>query len=190
MENSAGRRGEEHAIRWFSKSLWSPKCRFGGWTWALRCARRVRHLLLEPTSPQTGGVTKKILATRPVFPSLCHRRLMLSPGDFLVGRGAVASSHHFKPTFYRSADPVHVSPCFGAPSCFVCLAEVALSQDEVGSFRIGAAPGEGDEGPKTQRVDMTKAYIYSMTQLPRHKAATLMRVGSSADMLILVDFPG
>ena len=82
---------------------------------------------------------------------------MLSPGDFLVGRGAVASSHHFKPTFYRSADPVHVSPCFGAPSCFVCLAEVALSQDEVGSFRIGAAPGEGDEGPKTQRVDMTKA---------------------------------
>ena len=115
---------------------------------------------------------------------------MLSPGDFLVGRGAVASSHHFKPTFYRSADPVHVSPCFGAPSCFVCLAEVALSQDEVGSFRIGAAPGEGDEGPKTQRVDMTKADIYSMTQLPCHKAATLMRVGSSADMLILVDFPG
>ena len=132
----------------------------------------------------------KILATRSVFPSLCHRRLMLSPGDFLVGRGAVASSHHFKPTFYRSADPVHVSPCFGAPSCFVCLAEVALSQNEVGSFRIGAAPGEGDEGPKTQRVDMTKKDIYSMTQLPRHKAATLMRVGSSADMLILFDFPG
>ena len=143
-----------------------------------------------PTVKTNGRRYQKILATRSVFPSLCHRRLMLSPGDFLVGRGAVASSHHFKPTFYRSADPVHVSPCFGAPSCFVCLAEVALSQDEVGSFRIGAAPGEGDEGPKTQRVDMTKKDIYSMTQLPRHKAATLMRVGSSADMLILVDFPG
>ena len=181
MESSAGRRGEEHAIRWFSKSLWSPKCRFGGWTWALRCARRLY---------KREALPKKNLATRSVFPSLCHRRLMLSPGDFLVGRGAVASSHHFKPTFYRSADPVHVSPCFGAPSCFVCLAEVALSQNEVGSFRIGAAPGEGDEGPKTQRVDMTKKDIYSMTQLPRHKAATLMRVGSSADMLILVDFPG
>ena len=152
-------------------------------------ARRVRHLLLEPTSLQTGGVTENFSNTLGV-PFSVPPALMLSPGDFLVGRGAVASSHHFKPTFYRSADPVHVSPCFGAPSCFVCLAEVALSQDEVGSFRIGAAPGEGDEGPKTQRVDMTKKDIYSMTQLPRHKAATLMRVGSSADMLILVDFPG
>lgn len=115
---------------------------------------------------------------------------MSPPGDFLVGRGAVASSHHFKPTFYRSADPVHVSPCFGAPSCFVCLAEVALSQDEVGRSGIRAAPGEGDEGPKTQRVDMTKTDIYSMTQLPRYNAATTMRVGSSTSMLILFDFPG
>ena len=141
-------------------------------------------------SLQTGGVTKKNFSNTPGVHFFVPPALMSSPGDFLVGRGAVASSHHFKPTFYRSADPVHVSPCFGAPSCFVCLAEVALSQDEVGSFRIGAAPGEGDEGPKTQRVDMTKKDIYSMTQLPRHKAATLMRVGSSADMLILVDFPG
>jgi len=89
-----------------------------------------------------------------------------------------------------SADPVHVSPCFGAPSCLVCLDEVALSQDEVGKSRIGAAPGEGDEGPKAQRVDMTKEDIYSMTQFTRYKAATTMRVRVSASLFILFCFLG
>jgi len=115
---------------------------------------------------------------------------MLSLDDFLVGRGAVALSHHSPPTLYRSADPVHVSPCFGAPSCPVCLAEVALPQDEVGRYRIGAAPDEGDEGPKAQRVDMTKVDIYSMTQLTRYEAATTMRVSVRAPMFIFLNFLG
>ena len=41
---------------------------------------------------------------------------------------------------------LHVSPCFGAPSCFFCLAEVALPQNEVGTVGVPGWPGDGDSG--------------------------------------------
>ena len=84
---------------------------------------------------------------------------MPSTDDYRVGRGAVALSHHSPPKLYNSSDSVHVSPCFGALSCLVCLAVVALPQDEVGKYHGGAGPGDGDKGIKAQCVHMTKAAI-------------------------------
>jgi len=87
--------------------------------------------------------------------------LMSSPSDYLVGRGAVAASHHCPFTLSRFYNSVHFSPHFGAPSCFFCLAEVALPQDEVGPVGDPGWPGHGDSGLPAQRVDMTRRAIYN-----------------------------
>ena len=96
---------------------------------------------------------------------------MPSTDDYLVGSGAVASSHHSPYTLYRLNNSVHVSPCFGAPSCFFCLAEVALPQDEVGTVGDPGWPGDGDSGLQAQCVDMTRQEIYDMTKNSRSVAA-------------------
>ena len=88
---------------------------------------------------------------------------MLPPSDFLVGHGAVASSHPCPFPLSRFYNSVHVSPHFGAPSCFSCLAEVALPQEEVGPVGDPGWPGLGASGLSAQVGDMTRRDIYKIT---------------------------
>lgn len=131
------------------------------------CSRISQHWALFVSSwsmltnkPETQ---KAMIGTPDWLTKVVPPASMWPPSDFLVGHGAVASSHPCPFLLSRFYNSVHVSPHFGAPSCFSCLAEVALPQEEVGHVGDPGWPGLGASGLPAQVGDMTRRDIYKTT---------------------------